>query len=149
MTQGLFLQIRIEQVLTGSLPLVLCFKLSQLLAFYGRTVEQMMGSNAQLTHTLVECHQLSNRVFHEQLKARGSRLLHHKAVPLKDLAVPQQVSPTNAAAAAVAAAVIAADVFAAAAAAAAAAIIAAGAAAIIAAAAATWQCMVVLSQQFW
>ena len=100
LTQGLFLQIRIEQVLTGSLPLVLCFKLSQLLAFYGRTVEQMMGSNAHLTHTLVECHQLSNRVFHEQLKARGSRLLHHKAAPLKDLAVPQQVRPTHAAAAA-------------------------------------------------
>ena len=100
--QGLFLQIRIEQVLTGSLPLVLCFKLSQLLAFYGRIVEQMMGSEAQLTHTLVECHQLANTVFHDQLKARGSKLLHHKAAPPKDLAVPQQVSLTDVAAAAAA-----------------------------------------------
>lgn len=98
--QGLVLQIRIEQVLTGSLPLVLCFKLGQLLAFYGRTVEQMMGSSAQLTHTLVACHQLSNTVFHDQLKARGSRLLHHKAAAPKDLAVPQQVGSTHAAAAA-------------------------------------------------
>ena len=83
---------RIEQVLTASLPLVLCFKLSQLLAFYGRTVEQMLGSGAHLTNTLVDCHRLSNRVFHEQLNARGSKLSHHKAAPPKDLSVPPQVS---------------------------------------------------------
>ncbi|KAL3149170.1 hypothetical protein ABBQ32_002003 [Trebouxia sp. C0010 RCD-2024] len=86
------LKIRIEQVLTANLPLVLCFKLSQLLAFYGRTVEQMIGSGGKLTHTLAECHHLSTTVFHDQLKARGNRLLHHKAAPPKDLAVPQQVS---------------------------------------------------------
>ena len=92
LNKSLILQIRIEQVLTANLPLVLCFKLSQLLAFYGRTVEQMIGSGGKLTHTLAECHHLSNTVFHEQLKARGNRLLHHKAAPPKDLAVPQQVS---------------------------------------------------------
>lgn len=90
--ETLFLQIRIEQVLTANLPLVLCFKLSQLLAFYGRTVEQMIGSGGKLTHTLAECHHLSTTVFHDQLRARGNRLLHHKAAPPKDLAVPQQVS---------------------------------------------------------
>lgn len=89
--ETLLLQIRIEQVLTANLPLVLCFKLSQLLAFYGRTVEQMIGSGGKLTHTLAECHHLSTTVFHDQLKARGNRLLHHKAAPPKDLAVPQQV----------------------------------------------------------
>ncbi len=85
------LQIRIEQVLTANLPLVLCFKVSQLLAFYGRTVEQMMGSGARLTDTLADCHKLANRVFHEQLTARGNKLMHFKAAPPKDLALPQQV----------------------------------------------------------
>ena len=66
-----------------------------------------MGSDAHLTHTLVECHQLSNTVFHEQLKARGSRLLHHKAAPPKDLALPQQVTPITVAAAPAAAAGVA------------------------------------------
>ena len=86
------LQIRIEQVLTAHLPLVLCFKISQLLAFYGRTVEQLMGSSAQLTHTLAECHHLATRVFQEQLKARSSKLTHLKAAPPKDLSVPPQAS---------------------------------------------------------
>ena len=85
------LQIRIEQVLTANLPLVLCFKVSQLLAFYGRTVEQMMGSGARLTDTLADCHRLANRVFHEQLTARGNKLMQSKAAPPKDLALPQQV----------------------------------------------------------
>ncbi len=86
------LQIRIEQVLTANLPLVLCFKISQLLAFYGRTVEQMMGSGAHLTDTLADCHKHANRVFHEQLKGRGNKLIHFKAAPPKDLSVPQPVS---------------------------------------------------------
>lgn len=84
------LQIRIEQVITTNLPLVLCFKLSQLLAFYGRTVEQMMGSSSQLTQTLAECHKLATRVFHEQLKARGSKLLQQIPDPWPQLAIPSQ-----------------------------------------------------------
>ena len=92
LTSTCYPQIRIEQVLTANLPLVLCFKVSQLLAFYGRTVEEMMGSSAHLTDTLADCHKLANRVFHEQLKARGSKLMHVKAAPAKDLAVPQQVT---------------------------------------------------------
>ena len=85
------MQIRIEQVITTSLPLVLCFKLSQLLAFYGRTVQQMMGGHAHLTQTLAECHILATRVFHEQLKARGSKLLQQMPAPSAQLAVPAQV----------------------------------------------------------
>ena len=86
------LQIRIEQVVTTSLPLVLCFKLSQLLAFYGRTVEQMMGGSAHLTQTLAECHKLATRVFHEHLKARGSKLLQQIPAPTPQLTAPPQVS---------------------------------------------------------
>ena len=86
-------QIRVEQVITTNLPLVLCFKLSQLLAFYGRTVEQMMGSSSQLTHTLAECHKLAARVFHEQLNARGSKLLQQIPDPWPQLAVPSQARP--------------------------------------------------------
>ena len=84
-------QIRIEQVITTSLPLVSCFKLSQLLAFYGRTVEQMMGGHAHLTQTLAECHKLATRIFHEQLKARSSKLLQQTPAPTAQLSVPPQV----------------------------------------------------------
>ena len=51
-----------------------------------------MGSSAHLTDTLADCHKLANRVFHEQLKARGSKLMQVKAAPPKDLSVPQQVA---------------------------------------------------------
>lgn len=85
-------QIRIEQVITINLPMVLCFKLSQLLAFYGRTVEQMLGGHAHLTQTLAECHKLATRVFHEQLKARGSKLLQPTPAPTAQLYAPPQVS---------------------------------------------------------
>lgn len=85
------LQIRIEQVITARLPLVLCFKLSQLLAFYGRTVEQMVGGHAHLTQTLAECHTLATRVFHEQLKAQGSKLLQQVPAPNPQLSAPPQV----------------------------------------------------------
>ena len=77
-------------MLTANLPLVLCFKVSQLLAFYGSTVEQMMGSGAHLTDTLADCHKLATRVFHEQLKARGNKLMQFNSAPPTDLSVPQQ-----------------------------------------------------------
>jgi hypothetical protein len=83
-------QVRVEQVLLGSPPLLLCFSLSQLLAFYTSLVDRLMGSSS-LTHTLASCRQLAARVFHEQLKGFGDRLLRYPPPPPKDLSPPQQV----------------------------------------------------------
>ena len=85
------MQVRIEQVLLGSPPLLLCFTVSQLLAFYGTTVDRLLGSEGQLTEVLVSCHQLAKRVFHEQLKRRGDQLVRSPPAPPKDLSPPQQV----------------------------------------------------------
>ena len=85
------MQVRIEQVLLGSPPLLLCFTVSQLLAFYGTTVDRLLGSEGQLTEVLVTCHQLAKRVFHEQLKRRGDQLVRSPPPPPKDLSPPQQV----------------------------------------------------------
>lgn len=41
-------QVRIEQVLMSSPPPLLCFRLSQLLAFYLGTVEGLLGAGSQL-----------------------------------------------------------------------------------------------------
>ena len=86
------MQVRIEQVLLGSPPLLLCFTVSQLLAFYGTTVDRLLGSEGQLTEVLVSCHQLAKRVFHEQLKRRGDQLVRSPPAPPKDLSPPQQVT---------------------------------------------------------
>ena len=85
------MQVRIEQVLLGSPPLLLCFTVSQLLAFYGTTVDRLLGSEGQLTEVLASCHQLAKRVFHEQLKRRGDQLVRSPPAPPKDLSPPQQV----------------------------------------------------------
>lgn len=85
------MQVRIEQVLLGSPQLLLCFTVSQLLAFYGTTVDRLLGSEGQLTEVLVSCHQLAKRVFHEQLKRRGDQLVRSPPAPPKDLSPPQQV----------------------------------------------------------
>ena len=85
------MQVRIEQVLLGSPLLLLCFTVSQLLAFYGTTVDRLLGSEGQLTEVLVTCHQLAKRVFHEQLKRQGDQLVRSPPPPPKDLSPPQQV----------------------------------------------------------
>lgn len=48
-------QVRIEQVLMSSPPPLLCFRLSQLLAFYLATVEALLGPGSQLAGELECC----------------------------------------------------------------------------------------------
>ena len=85
------LQVRIEQVLLGSPPLLLCFSLSQLLGFYTNLVDKLLGNDANLTQTLASCRQLASRRFQEQLKQMGEKLLRYVPPPPKDLSVPNQV----------------------------------------------------------
>ena len=74
-------------------PLLLCFQISQLLAFYQRTVSSMLGSRCQLADTLAATCKLARRVFAEQLKARGDKLLRYPPKPQPDLSPPPQVAP--------------------------------------------------------
>ena len=85
------LQVRVEQVLMATPPLLLCFSLSQLLGFYTSLVDRLLGNSASLTHTLAGCRQLASRIFREQLKAAGDKLMRYPPSPPKDLSPPQQV----------------------------------------------------------
>ena len=85
------MQVRVEQVLMATPPLLLCFSLSQLLGFYTSLVDRLLGNSASLTHTLAGCRQLASRIFREQLKAAGDKLVRYPPPPPKDLSPPQQV----------------------------------------------------------
>ena len=86
-------QVRIEGMLMAAPPLLLCFQISQLLAFYARTVAGLIGARSQLADALAGCCKLARRVFAEQLKARGDRLLRYPPAPPADLSPPPQVGP--------------------------------------------------------
>lgn len=85
---------RIEQVLMTSPPLLLCFQLSQLHAFYYSLITRMVGVNAHLSQTLRSCRDMAQRVFFEQIKARGDKVLRNPPPPPKDLTPPPQVAET-------------------------------------------------------
>ena len=78
-------------MLMAQLPLLLCFQISQLLAFYQHTISVMLGSRSQLADTLAATCKLARRVFAEQLKARGDKLLRYLPKPPLDLSPPPQV----------------------------------------------------------
>ncbi|CAL8463754.1 g3288 [Coccomyxa elongata] len=86
------LKVRIEGMLMATPPLLLCFQISQLLAFYARTVSRLIAGRSQLADALAACCKLARRVFAEQLKARGDRLLRYPPAPPADLSPPPQVA---------------------------------------------------------
>lgn len=86
-------QVRIEGMLMAAPPLLLCFQISQLLAFYARTVAGLIGAHSRLADALAACCKLARRVFAEQLKARGDRMLRYPPAPPADLSPPPQVHP--------------------------------------------------------
>ena len=85
------LRVRIEQVLMSSPPPLLSFRLSQLLVFYLRTVDAMLGVASPLSDTLRACHTMAMRTFFELVKHRGDRLARHPPPPPPDLACPAQI----------------------------------------------------------
>lgn len=48
------MQVRIEQVLAGAPPLLMCFRLAQLLAFYGDTIAQLAGPRSAVAQALAQ-----------------------------------------------------------------------------------------------
>ena len=83
-------QVRVEQVLLSPPPLLLCFQASQLLAFYAATVTSLLGPGAQLAEQLASARMLARRVFGEQLKDRGDKLLRYPPSPPANLFPPSQ-----------------------------------------------------------
>uniref|UniRef100_A0A061SD29 Conserved oligomeric Golgi complex subunit 6 n=1 Tax=Tetraselmis sp. GSL018 TaxID=582737 RepID=A0A061SD29_9CHLO len=86
------LKVRVEQVLMSSPSMLLCYRLSHLLAFYGSTVRSILGEEAQLFNTLKGCKEMAARIFFEQLKSKGDHLLRNPPPPPSDLSPPSQVS---------------------------------------------------------
>lgn len=72
-------------------PLLLCFQLSQLLAFYLSLVSRSVGQAAQLSTALRSCRDMATRVFFEQLRTKGDKLLRTPPAPPKDLSPPPEV----------------------------------------------------------
>jgi len=88
------LKVRIEQVLMSAPSLLLCFRLSNLLAFYSATMSAILGEEGQLVETLRGCKEMASRIFFEQLKAKGDQLQRYPPAPPRDLSPPPQVSET-------------------------------------------------------
>lgn len=84
-------KVRIEQVLMSSPPPLLCFRLTQLLAFYLATVESLLGAGSQLAEALRSSRAMAVRTFQEGLRQRGDKLLRYPPPPPRDLAPPPQL----------------------------------------------------------
>ncbi|CAD7695072.1 unnamed protein product [Ostreobium quekettii] len=85
------LKVRIEQVLIASPTVLLCFELSQLLAFYLETIGGLAGQRCQIVAVLRGCKEMASRTFQELLRARCDKLLRNAPVVPQDLSAPQQV----------------------------------------------------------
>lgn len=85
------LRVRVEQVLMMSPPLLLCYQLSQLGAFYHELVSRILGPGAALSAALAGCRDMARRAFFEQLRAAGDRLLRAPPAPAPDLLPPPAV----------------------------------------------------------
>lgn len=85
------LRVRVEQVLLASPALLLCFELSQLLAFYGTLVERTLGKGSQLAAVVHGCHDMAQRSFLDGTRAAGERLLRQPPPPPADLSPPSQL----------------------------------------------------------
>lgn len=85
------LKIRIEQILMANLPPLINFQLSHLLTFYLLTVLDVLGADSRLTEVLKASRAMATRVFHEQLRSRGDKILRYIQNPTKDLSIPATV----------------------------------------------------------
>ena len=86
------LKVRIEQVLMLPPPPVLCFELGCLLEFYVGVIRDIAGEGFTLVESLQSCLDMSVRTLHEQIHARGIRLVRHSIVAPRDLTPPTEVT---------------------------------------------------------
>lgn len=86
------LKIRIEQILMANLPPLMNFQLSQLLTFYLLTMSDVLRAESRLAEVLKTSKAMATRVFHEQLRTRGDKILRYIQNPTKDLSIPVSIS---------------------------------------------------------
>lgn len=86
------LEMRIDSVLNSLPPPLVCFQISQLLSFYTGTIQGMVGPHAQLVSTMRGSNDRTRRIFGDQLRVRGDKLLRYPPPPPRDLGPPPQVS---------------------------------------------------------
>lgn len=55
------LQVRVEQVLMMSPPLLLCYQLGQLTSFYHGLLVDVLGQGAALSQAVASCRDIANR----------------------------------------------------------------------------------------
>eukprot|EP00040_Diaphanoeca_grandis_P030263 m.178473 g.178473 ORF g.178473 m.178473 type:complete len:692 (+) comp31941_c0_seq1:198-2273(+) len=86
------LQARVEQVLgSGQSEVVVCYQLTNLLKFYGNTINRVLEFQPSLVTVLFELHALALRIFFDQLNIHANTLLVEVAAPPDDLSVPTEV----------------------------------------------------------
>ena len=86
------LKVRLEQVLLTSPPPLLCFRLSQLLAFHIRTFDSILFDANQLSDALRSCRSMAMRIFHDTIKYRCDKLIRYPPTPPPDLSLPLQIA---------------------------------------------------------
>ena len=85
------LKVRVEQVLVSSPDVVVCYKLTSLLQFYGNTISELMKGGTALPLLLDELAKVALKVFLNQLNVHANNLLANVELPPDDLSAPSDL----------------------------------------------------------
>lgn len=84
-------KVRVEQVLSSNTHMVDIFKLVDLLGSYMEMLQGSIGEDSLLAQTIVECQELAEKSFFDQLNGSMAKILRNPPVPPRDLSPPQVV----------------------------------------------------------
>lgn len=84
-------KVRVEQVLQSQPSLIVSFKLSNTLEFYGYTIAELLGEDTALCNTIWSLRDAAQQTFFNILKSRGEKLLRYPPLVAVDLSPPPAV----------------------------------------------------------
>nr|BAJ86141.1 predicted protein [Hordeum vulgare subsp. vulgare] len=84
-------KVRVEQVLQSQPSLIVSYKLSNTLEFYGYTISELLGVDTALCNTIWSLRDATQRTFFNILKSRGEKLLRYPPLVAVDLSPPPAV----------------------------------------------------------
>ncbi|KAF7049905.1 hypothetical protein CFC21_058360 [Triticum aestivum] len=84
-------KVRVEQVLQSQPSLIVSYKLSNTLEFYGYTISELLGVDTSLCNTIWSLRDATQRTFFNILKSRGEKLLRYPPLVAVDLSPPPAV----------------------------------------------------------
>nr|CAB3496607.1 unnamed protein product [Digitaria exilis] len=84
-------KVRVEQVLQSQPSLIVSFKLSNTLEFYGYTIAELLGEDTALCNTIWSLRDAAQQTFFNILKSRGDKLLRYPPLVAVDLSPPPAV----------------------------------------------------------